>query len=147
MLREVQDWSNWVRRVTPSTMTVLRCPDRDTADRVMSALRKQAERVNDTLVAVDQKKLTSAERTKLLAHGIIVEGHADDRGNQAEDAEEEGEIVVALSSPMGHDPMPRRGQAPLPSAAGTAGGGGRMSSTATWPISCPSITTGMASPA
>ena len=44
VLREVQDWSNWVRRVTPSTMTVLRCPDRDTADRVMSALRRQAER-------------------------------------------------------------------------------------------------------
>ena len=36
VLREVQDWSNWVRRVTPSTMTVLRRPDRDTADRVMS---------------------------------------------------------------------------------------------------------------
>jgi Helicase conserved C-terminal domain len=80
VLREVQDWSNWVRRVTPSTMTVLRCPDRDTADRVLSALRKQAERVNDTLIAVDQKKLTSAERAKLLAHGIIVEGHAADGG-------------------------------------------------------------------
>jgi hypothetical protein len=76
VLREVQEWSNWVRRVTPSTMTVLRCPDRDTADRVLSALRRQAERVNDTLVAVDQKKLTSAERSKLLAHGIIVEGYA-----------------------------------------------------------------------
>ena len=79
VLREVQDWSNWVRRVTPSTMTVLRCPDRDTADRVMSALQTQAERVNDTLVAVDQKKLTSTERNKLLAQGIIVEGHADAR--------------------------------------------------------------------
>jgi hypothetical protein len=80
VLREVQDWSNWVRRVTPSTMTVLRCPDRDTADRVLSALRKQAERVNDTLIALDLKKLTSAERAKLLAHGIIVEGHAADGG-------------------------------------------------------------------
>jgi hypothetical protein len=61
-------------------MTVLRCPDRDTADRVLSALRKQAERVNDTLIAVEQKNLTSAERAKLLAHGIIVEGHADAGG-------------------------------------------------------------------
>jgi hypothetical protein len=79
VLREVQDWSNWVRRVTPSTLVVLRCPDRDTADRVMSALRRQAERVNETLVAVDQKKLTSAERNKLRAHGIIVEGHSEAR--------------------------------------------------------------------
>ena len=97
VLREVQDWSNWVRRVTPSTMTVLRCPDRDTADRVLSALRKQAERVNDTLIAVDQNKLTSTERAKLLAHGIIVEGHADAGVRQAEGEEaEDGEIVVAL---------------------------------------------------
>ena len=45
VLREVQDWSNWVRRVTSSTLTVLRCPDRDTADRVMVALKRQAERL------------------------------------------------------------------------------------------------------
>ena len=35
VLREVRDWSNWVRRVTTATLTVLQCPDRDTADRVM----------------------------------------------------------------------------------------------------------------
>ena len=74
VLREVQDWSSWVRQVIPSTLTVLRCPDRDTADRVMAALKRQAERVNDTLVAIDQAKLTAAERTKLRAHGIIVQG-------------------------------------------------------------------------
>jgi hypothetical protein len=74
VLRQVQDWSNWVRQVTASTLTVLRCPDRDTADRVMGAMKRQAERVNDTLVALDRKKLTAAERQKLLGHGIIVEG-------------------------------------------------------------------------
>ena len=74
VLREVQDWSNWVRQVTAATLTVLRCPDRDTADRVMGAMKRQAERVNDTLIAIDQKKLTAAERSKLLGHGIIVEG-------------------------------------------------------------------------
>ncbi|HZW33187.1 MAG TPA: helicase-associated domain-containing protein, partial [Isosphaeraceae bacterium] len=51
VLREVQDWSNWVRQVTAATMTVLRCPDRDAADRVMAVLKRQAERVNETLVA------------------------------------------------------------------------------------------------
>src|SRR5262249_38309958 len=59
VLREVHDWSNWVRQVTASTLTVLRCPDRDTADRVMGAMKRQAERVNDTLVAIDRKKLTA----------------------------------------------------------------------------------------
>ena len=76
MLHEIRDWSNWVRRVTPATLTVLRCPDRDTADRVMGALKHQAERLNDTLVAVD-RKLAAAERNKLRAQGIIVEGSSE----------------------------------------------------------------------
>lgn len=75
VLHEVRDWSNWVRRVTPATLAVLRCPDRDTADRVMGALKQHAERLNDTLIAIDQK-LTAAERNKLRAHGIIAEGDA-----------------------------------------------------------------------
>ena len=73
VLREVEGWANWVRRVTPSTLTALRCPDREAADRVMTALKSQAERVTDTLVAIDQKKLTSIERNKLKAQGIIVD--------------------------------------------------------------------------
>ena len=84
MLREVQEWSNWVRQVTSSTLTVLRCPDRDTADRVMGALKRQAERVNDTLVAIDQKRLTAAERSKLRSHGIIVEGESEASDRQVE---------------------------------------------------------------
>ena len=76
VLHEVREWSNWVRRVTATTLAVLRCPDRDTADRVMGALKKQSERLNDTLVAVDGK-LTAAERGKLKAQGIIVEGYGE----------------------------------------------------------------------
>jgi len=79
VLREVREWSQWVRQVTSATLTVLRCPDRDTADRVMGALKRQAERINDTLVAIDQKRLTAAERTKLRSHGIIVEGLSEAR--------------------------------------------------------------------
>jgi len=73
VLREVRDWSSWVRQVTSTTLTVLRCPDAETADRVMAALKRQAERVNATLVALDVKKLTAAERNKLQSHGIIVQ--------------------------------------------------------------------------
>jgi hypothetical protein len=74
---EVKEWSSWVRQVTPATLTVLRCPDRDTADRVMAALRKQAERVNDTLVALDARKLTPADRARLITQGIVVGDAAD----------------------------------------------------------------------
>lgn len=73
VLHEVKQWSTWVRRITPTTLTVLRCPDRETADRVISALRKQAERLNDTLVALDAKKLTPTDRTRLIAQGIVVD--------------------------------------------------------------------------
>jgi hypothetical protein len=73
VLREVRGWSAWVRRVTSTTLSILRCPDADAADRVMAALKRRAERVNDTLVALDAKKLTAAERTKLQSHGIIVQ--------------------------------------------------------------------------
>jgi hypothetical protein len=79
VLREVREWSQWVRQVTSATLTVLRCPDRDTADRVMGALKRQAERINDTLVAIDQKRLTAAERTKLRSHGIIIQDHSEAR--------------------------------------------------------------------
>jgi hypothetical protein len=72
VLREVQDWSSWVRHVIPATLTVLQCPDKDTADRVESALRRDGERLNETLVAIGIK-LTAAERAKLRTQGIIVQ--------------------------------------------------------------------------
>ena len=78
VLKEVQSWSAWVRHVTPSTLTVIRCPDRVTADRVLSALKRQAERLNDTLVAIDRKKLSAADRNKLRDQGIIVQGQDDE---------------------------------------------------------------------
>jgi hypothetical protein len=82
VLREVEEWSNWVRRVSTSTLTVVRCPDPATADRVMSALKRQAERLNNTLIAIDPKKLTATERNKLRSHGIIVQ-----RGTEAQESE------------------------------------------------------------
>ena len=79
VLREVREWSQWVRQVTCATLTVLRCPDRDTADRVLVALKRQAARINDTLVAIDQKRLTATERNKLRSHGIVIQGHSEAR--------------------------------------------------------------------
>jgi soluble cytochrome b562 len=80
VLRQVQEWSTWVRRVTSSSLVALRCPDSDTADRVMAAMKRQAERVSSTLVAIDRNKLTTTDRNKLEDHGILVE---DEPGNPA----------------------------------------------------------------
>jgi len=71
VLREVRDWCDWVRQVSTAHLLAIRCPDKDTADRVVSALGKRAERLTDTIVGVAEDKLTTADRNKLLKHGII----------------------------------------------------------------------------
>lgn len=73
VLREVEGWAGWVRHVKSESLTVLRCPDRESADRVMAALRKQAERLQDTLVAIEPARLTAVERKKLQDQGILIE--------------------------------------------------------------------------
>jgi hypothetical protein len=70
--REVEGWTAWVRQAALETLTVLRCPDGETADRIIGALRNQAERLNETLVAVTTHKLTTLERQKLQSQGVIV---------------------------------------------------------------------------
>jgi hypothetical protein len=77
VLHELRDWCAWVRRVTSEVVTVLRCPDRETADRTVSALGRLAERLNETMVAVRQTHLTGAERNKLQRQGIIVQKETD----------------------------------------------------------------------
>ena len=73
VLRQVQDWCGWVRHARTSTGTLIRCPDPESADRVVSVLKRNAERLNETVVVVSAAKLTSAERTKLRDQGIIIE--------------------------------------------------------------------------
>jgi soluble cytochrome b562 len=77
VLRQVQEWSTWVRRVTVSSLIALQCPDSDTADRVMAVMKRQAQRVNSTVVAVDLRTLTTVERNKLEEHGILVDGEPE----------------------------------------------------------------------
>jgi hypothetical protein len=73
VLQEINEWSNWVRQVTTSKLTVLRCGDPSTADRVMGVLRRHAERISETIVAIDHQKLTASEREKLRGQGILVQ--------------------------------------------------------------------------
>ncbi len=76
VVREVQEWSGRVRRVALKTLYVLRCPDRETGNRAMDALKRRAERLNETTIAVDGK-LTAADRARLRVHGVLVDGEAE----------------------------------------------------------------------
>lgn len=73
VLRELEGWCGWVRHVHLAPLTIVRCGDQATADRVLSALGKRAERLNDTVVALAEDRLTPAERAKLQNQGIIVQ--------------------------------------------------------------------------
>ncbi|MGE3820682.1 MAG: helicase-associated domain-containing protein, partial [Isosphaeraceae bacterium] len=73
VLKEIQEWGSTVRKIQAEMLSVLRCPDKPTADRVAGILKK-ARRINDTLIEVDPKQITSVERDRLRAQGVLVEG-------------------------------------------------------------------------
>ncbi len=73
----LQGWANWVRHVKLSSLAAVRCPDADTADRVMAVLRKNAERVGATMVVLDTGKLGSEALAKLRDQGVLVAGQTD----------------------------------------------------------------------
>jgi hypothetical protein len=72
VVHEVKMWSSWVRAVNVSAMVVITCPDDETADRVMTALRKKAERLGTTTVGVAVGSLNAADRKTLKKHGVVI---------------------------------------------------------------------------
>jgi hypothetical protein len=73
VLHEVRDWCDWVRTVPAAAVSLFRCPDAATADRVQAALGRRGERLNDTTIALEEARVPGAEVKKLLAQGIIVQ--------------------------------------------------------------------------
>ena len=73
VLRQVSDWCGWVRRAHASPVMIVRCPDSETADRIVAVMKRQAERVTETIVAIDQLRLTTADRNKLRDQGVLIE--------------------------------------------------------------------------
>lgn len=71
--REIQEWTQWARPITASTHTLLRCPDRETADRAMGVFKQQAERLNETTIALDARTLATADRNRLRAQGLLLQ--------------------------------------------------------------------------
>ena len=77
VVHEVKMWSSWVRKVDVKTMIVIRCPDDETADRVMTALRKKAERLGATTVGTKQHSLNAADRKALKKLGVVISERRD----------------------------------------------------------------------
>lgn len=71
VLHEVRAWGGWVRQLEAVPVNLFRCPDAETAERLVSALGKRAERLGDTAVAVTEK-LTAADSKRLLGQGLFV---------------------------------------------------------------------------
>ncbi|MGH7170832.1 MAG: helicase-associated domain-containing protein, partial [Gemmataceae bacterium] len=76
VVHEVREWADWVRSVSAEPRMLLRCPDASAADRVVSALGRSAEKLNETTVAFSSE-LSDANRRKLLEQGIVVRGYED----------------------------------------------------------------------
>ncbi len=72
VLHEVHEWAGWIKLVNVRPMTVVRCPDREAADRVAHVFGRRAERLGETTVALDSAKLSPAERQKLQDGGVII---------------------------------------------------------------------------
>ncbi|MSU78077.1 MAG: hypothetical protein EXS16_08275 [Gemmataceae bacterium] len=69
---EINEWGNWIRAVDVAPLLVIRCPDRDAADRVMSSLRQKAERLSEKAIALDVDSLSTKQIADLKKHGVIV---------------------------------------------------------------------------
>lgn len=83
VLREIKDWGGWVKSVSTERLTVVRCPDREAADRVVGVLKRQVERLNDTTLALDTDRLLPSDRKKLRDNGILVSTSAEGPGPTA----------------------------------------------------------------
>jgi hypothetical protein len=72
VVQEIKGWCERIRSVTTESAVLIRCPDRDSADRVQSLLGRKVERLNETILACSAAGLERAERQKLLAEGILL---------------------------------------------------------------------------
>lgn len=72
VVHEVREWAGWLRAVSARPAMLFRCPDAAATDRVAAALGRNAERINDTTVALASTELGDADRRKLLEQGIVL---------------------------------------------------------------------------
>ncbi len=71
VLREVREWADWVRPVDYTPAMIFRCPDRATADRLVAALGRDADRLTETVVILPTTVMLPPLRKKLQDQGLL----------------------------------------------------------------------------
>jgi hypothetical protein len=71
--REVEGWFSQCRSVTLDRAVLIRCPDADTAARVVSASGRKATLLTDTIVEVQSEEAQAALVKKLRVAGIFIQ--------------------------------------------------------------------------
>lgn len=71
--RQIRDWCGQCRRVRKKSVILIRCPDRETALRVKSAGKSKVEQLNDTVLAISDRKAMRQLARDLQEKGITFE--------------------------------------------------------------------------
>jgi hypothetical protein len=75
VLREITGWFDEVRRVSLVPAILLRCPDADTAARVLAAGGKAVRPVSETVVELVDSSARARLLKKLRSAGIFIDEH------------------------------------------------------------------------
>ncbi|MGM0628018.1 MAG: helicase-associated domain-containing protein, partial [Candidatus Fermentibacterota bacterium] len=73
VVRQIEQWCGRCRRIGRKSVILIRCPDAETALRVKSAGKGKLERLNDTDLALADRKALKTITRKLREKGITFE--------------------------------------------------------------------------
>jgi len=73
VVAQIQDWGKSFRRVAIKNITIIRCPDAETALRVQALYPQKTEPITDTLLQINNQKDLAPLKKKLRENGIGIE--------------------------------------------------------------------------
>lgn len=71
--QQIETWCAQLRRVRQRYLTIIECPDRQTARRVLEVLGRTARPLTETMIELKRETLTQSQRNKLAEAGLNLE--------------------------------------------------------------------------
>ncbi len=71
--QQIKTWCAQLRRVRQRYLTIIECPDRQTARRVLEVLGRTARPLTETMIELKRETLTQSQRNKLAEAGLNLE--------------------------------------------------------------------------
>ncbi len=71
--QQIETWCAQLCRVHQRVLTIIECPDRQSARRVLEVLGRAARPLTDTIIELKREALTQSQRNKLAESGISME--------------------------------------------------------------------------